>query len=381
MQVLAFGGLEVYAAARRVPAGGRAAGAAGARRAAARVRAAQGAAARPRACSTRRASGRCPRFPRTIGIVTSPTGAAIRDMLHVIGRRFGELRIADRARCACRATARAAGDRAGASPTSTRSRDLDVVIVGRGGGSHRGPVGVQRRARGPRDRGVQGARDLRGRPRDRTSPSPTSWPTCARPRRRRPPSWWCARSWRWSARVAELDAAPAPAMAAARARAPRARRRARARAACSPIPRAAPRSAPAAWTMRPRLALRRAASAARMLAHRVALATNASSSPAARCARTPTAPPVLAPAPRAGSPRAARRSVRTLAGTLRGRGAGGSTACRRSPCSARGYSLTRSPSGVIVRQRARRCAPGDAIEVLLHEGAWTARVTRRQGAR
>src|SRR3989449_941539 len=34
-----------------------------------------------------------PQFPRKIGIVTSPTGAAIRDMLRVIGRRFGELHI------------------------------------------------------------------------------------------------------------------------------------------------------------------------------------------------------------------------------------------------------------------------------------------------
>src|SRR5256885_14142615 len=34
-----------------------------------------------------------PRFPRKIGMVTSPSGAAIRDMLRVIGRRFGELHI------------------------------------------------------------------------------------------------------------------------------------------------------------------------------------------------------------------------------------------------------------------------------------------------
>ena len=34
-----------------------------------------------------------PRFPRKIGIVTSTSGAAIRDMLRVIGRRFGELHI------------------------------------------------------------------------------------------------------------------------------------------------------------------------------------------------------------------------------------------------------------------------------------------------
>src|SRR5437870_6920641 len=37
-----------------------------------------------------------PRFPRKIGIVTSPSGAAIRDMLRVIGRRFGELRSEER---------------------------------------------------------------------------------------------------------------------------------------------------------------------------------------------------------------------------------------------------------------------------------------------
>src|SRR3979490_847999 len=34
-----------------------------------------------------------PRFPRKIGVVTSPSGAAIRDVLRVIGRRFGELHI------------------------------------------------------------------------------------------------------------------------------------------------------------------------------------------------------------------------------------------------------------------------------------------------
>src|SRR5262249_18374674 len=34
-----------------------------------------------------------PSFPRTIGIVTSPTGAVLRDMLHVIGRRFGDIRV------------------------------------------------------------------------------------------------------------------------------------------------------------------------------------------------------------------------------------------------------------------------------------------------
>ena len=45
-------------------------------------------AARPRACSRRRASGRCPTMPTVVGVVTSPTGAVIRDILHRIRDRW-----------------------------------------------------------------------------------------------------------------------------------------------------------------------------------------------------------------------------------------------------------------------------------------------------
>ena len=74
-----------------------------------------------------------PRFPRKIGIVTSTSGAAIRDMLRVIGRRFGELHIVI-------APCRVQGDGA-AEEIAQGVRDLnalggvDVIIVGRGGGS------------------------------------------------------------------------------------------------------------------------------------------------------------------------------------------------------------------------------------------------------
>ena len=74
-----------------------------------------------------------PRFPRKIGIVTSPSGAAIRDMLRVIGRRFGELHIVI-------APAKVQGEGA-AEEIAQGLRDLnalgdvDVIIVGRGGGS------------------------------------------------------------------------------------------------------------------------------------------------------------------------------------------------------------------------------------------------------
>jgi exodeoxyribonuclease VII large subunit len=74
-----------------------------------------------------------PRFPRTIGIVTSPTGAAVRDMLRVIGRRFAGLHIVV-------APARVQGEGAG-EEIARGLADLnalsgvDVIIVGRGGGS------------------------------------------------------------------------------------------------------------------------------------------------------------------------------------------------------------------------------------------------------
>jgi exodeoxyribonuclease VII large subunit len=74
-----------------------------------------------------------PPFPRTIGIVTSPTGAAIRDMLHVIGRRFSDLRILV-------APVRVQGEEAPGEIVRALADlqavpELDVVIVGRGGGS------------------------------------------------------------------------------------------------------------------------------------------------------------------------------------------------------------------------------------------------------
>jgi exodeoxyribonuclease VII large subunit len=74
-----------------------------------------------------------PRFPRKIGIVTSPSGAAIRDILRVLGRRFDGLHVVV-------APARVQGD--GAAEEIARGLgdldalgDVDVIIVGRGGGS------------------------------------------------------------------------------------------------------------------------------------------------------------------------------------------------------------------------------------------------------
>ena len=74
-----------------------------------------------------------PRFPRRIGIVTSPSGAAVRDILRIIGRRFAGPSIVI-------APARVQGE--GAAPEIAAGiadlnalGDIDVIIVGRGGGS------------------------------------------------------------------------------------------------------------------------------------------------------------------------------------------------------------------------------------------------------
>ena len=74
-----------------------------------------------------------PRFPKTIGVVTSPTGAAIRDILNVTKRRF----------CSAHVIlypvqvqgTRAPGEIAFAIDEMNRLGLGDVLIVGRGGGS------------------------------------------------------------------------------------------------------------------------------------------------------------------------------------------------------------------------------------------------------
>jgi exodeoxyribonuclease VII large subunit len=74
-----------------------------------------------------------PPFPRVVGVVTSPTGAAIRDILRVIARRAPWTRVVVRG-------ARVQGE--GSSAEVARALDAlgrsglcDVIIVGRGGGS------------------------------------------------------------------------------------------------------------------------------------------------------------------------------------------------------------------------------------------------------
>ena len=74
-----------------------------------------------------------PKFPKRIAVVTSPTGAAIRDIITTIKRRFpiGEILVFP---------ALVQGDQAAASIAGAMNMvnsvgDIDVMIIGRGGGS------------------------------------------------------------------------------------------------------------------------------------------------------------------------------------------------------------------------------------------------------
>ena len=72
-------------------------------------------------------------LPRTIGIVTSPTGAVIQDMLHILDRRFANLHI-------LLYPVRVQGEGASAEITEAiqyfnQQKNVDVVILARGGGS------------------------------------------------------------------------------------------------------------------------------------------------------------------------------------------------------------------------------------------------------
>jgi exodeoxyribonuclease VII large subunit len=74
-----------------------------------------------------------PPFPQRIGIVTSPTGAAIRDIIHVLGRRAPGVQLV-------LAPARVQGPGAAAEIATAIENlnshgQVDILIVGRGGGS------------------------------------------------------------------------------------------------------------------------------------------------------------------------------------------------------------------------------------------------------
>lgn len=74
-----------------------------------------------------------PLYPRTVGIVTSPTGAVIRDFLNIVARRHAALSV-----LLYPATVQgegAAEELAAGVEYFNRTREVDIIVVARGGGS------------------------------------------------------------------------------------------------------------------------------------------------------------------------------------------------------------------------------------------------------
>ena len=73
-----------------------------------------------------------PRYVRTVGIVTAPTGAAVRDIINIAGRRNPYVQL-------ILYPAQVQGDGAAQSVAkgirALEKKQVDVIIVGRGGGS------------------------------------------------------------------------------------------------------------------------------------------------------------------------------------------------------------------------------------------------------
>ena len=74
-----------------------------------------------------------PRFPRRIGVITSPTGAAVRDIINVTGRRYPLAKVYLYPALVQGAGAEA--DLVSAVDYFDKSGLCDVIIIGRGGGS------------------------------------------------------------------------------------------------------------------------------------------------------------------------------------------------------------------------------------------------------
>ena len=81
----------------------------------------------------REAKRTLPRFPRRIGVITSPTGAAVRDVIHILARRFPPASVLVYPTPVQGATA--AASIVEALELASRRAECDVLILARGGGS------------------------------------------------------------------------------------------------------------------------------------------------------------------------------------------------------------------------------------------------------
>ena len=308
-----------------------------------------------------------PAFPRVIGIVTSPTGAAIRDMLHVIDRRFADLRIVV---CPVRVQGDGApGDIVQALRCLRDVAGLDVVIVGRGGGSIEDlwAFNDEQVARAivachvPVVSAVGHETDftIADFVADLRAPTPSAAAELV-----------VREKLAVVRAVVELNARLRQALQGQLERhRERVEALARRRVLTDPA-RALRDHHRRVDDLRGRLAAA-ARGRRRELAHRVELATNALSSlhPLARITHGRAVLGQLQERLAAAASHRAKVSQHTFAAAV-----GRLQSLSPLAVLGRGYSLTRTTSGAVVR-RAAQVAPGDAVEVLLGEGMLGARVT------
>ena len=128
-----------------------------------------------------------PPYPRKIGVVTSPTGAAIRDIIQILDRRAPDIEIV-----LCPARVQGEGAAAEARPSHRQLEinldDIDVLIVGRGGGAPEDlwPFNDESVARAI----YQSPQPVISAVATRSiTPSPITWPTVAPQLPRPQPKW------------------------------------------------------------------------------------------------------------------------------------------------------------------------------------------------
>ena len=152
-----------------------------------------------RAVRCRRASGRCPSSRARIGMVTSPAGAALRDVLTTLRRRIPRIPVIVYPTPV--QGEGAAAEIAAAIAAAVRRAECDVLILCRGGGSIEDLWAFNEESGGAGDRAPAAFRSSSASATKPTSRSPTSPPTCARRPRPPPPSWSARRAtscWRGS---------------------------------------------------------------------------------------------------------------------------------------------------------------------------------------
>ncbi len=130
-----------------------------------------------------------PRFPRRIGVITSPSGAALRDILHILARRYPPAQVLIYPTPVQGAAAVPA--LVAALQVASARAECDVLILARGGGSLEDLWAFNDERVARAIHACARAGGLRRRPRDRLHDRGLRRRRARARRPPAPPSWWC----------------------------------------------------------------------------------------------------------------------------------------------------------------------------------------------